>query len=842
MRVIGRWSLSHLRHHAGRTLLAAAAVAAGTATFTAVGRAGSALDRTLAVTVDALAGHAHLHVTGPSGVPELVETLRALPDVDEAQPVIEQVVQPERTSLGALLIVGVDLLADTSRRDLRLEIDGATVDDPLVFIAQPDSLAISPDLAARAGLGLGDALEVMAGDSRRHFVVRALLASDGLAHAFGGNIAVMDVYAAQQLFGRGRRFDRIDVRLKETADRVAAQHAIEDVAADLHVDLADRRRDEIRRQAASILGAFDALTALALVVAATITWHVCSLAVDRRREDVGVFRAMGADPRPLFVAMLAEAALLGGAAGIVGATGGVLLSDVVLRVMGFAAEGTRGLLAGAVTMRDMGSPLIAGTTVGSLCAVVGAWHPAWRTVRDTPTMVLRRGVHVVRSRRESTNTGVLVCIVLTATAAVLWQIDWMRPVLLPIATGLGAAAAMGLAGAIVSSLSKSVATIFACGAMGAIRIAGSGLRQNARTATTGAALVIGAGFALGAAGLSASMTSSFDGWLASSMAGDLVIRASPGWGPSATRLPGEMIRTVRDTDAVAAADAVRSERIEYQGTSAFLVAIDGTPYGQRTHHQFLAGDAGAFDRLAESPVAVVTDDFASRFNVVLGDTFELPSPRDAQTFRAIAVVAGDRRAVMLDRSRFASHWGRDDVDAIFVSIAPDAGAENVRDLLRRRLHATPALILTRGEFLAAAAAAIEPIRHVAAAIVAIVCIVALLGVVLSQAALAGERTHEMAIWRALGATPRELRGALCAEAAALAAVCLVVAVPTGALFAWFLRTRVASGVAGMTLPPAYPVDVLAALVVILPVATLGAIWLMSWRLAGGSAERWLSDA
>ena len=43
--------------------------------------------------------------------------------------------------------------------------------------------------------------------------------SGGLTSAFGGNLAVMDIYAAQQVFGRGRRFDRIDLKLQERARR-----------------------------------------------------------------------------------------------------------------------------------------------------------------------------------------------------------------------------------------------------------------------------------------------------------------------------------------------------------------------------------------------------------------------------------------------------------------------------------------------------------------------------------------------------------------------------------------------------------------------------------------------
>ena len=53
----------------------------------------------------------------------------------------------------------------------------------------------------------------MVGD--KAFTVRGIMRSGGLTSAFGGNLAVMDIYAAQLVFGRGRRFDRIDLKLKE---------------------------------------------------------------------------------------------------------------------------------------------------------------------------------------------------------------------------------------------------------------------------------------------------------------------------------------------------------------------------------------------------------------------------------------------------------------------------------------------------------------------------------------------------------------------------------------------------------------------------------------------------
>ncbi len=55
-------------------------------------------------------------------------------------------------------------------------------------------------------------MRTMAGD--QVFTVRGIMKPGGLASAFGGDLAIMDIYAAQKVFGRGRKFDRIDLALR----------------------------------------------------------------------------------------------------------------------------------------------------------------------------------------------------------------------------------------------------------------------------------------------------------------------------------------------------------------------------------------------------------------------------------------------------------------------------------------------------------------------------------------------------------------------------------------------------------------------------------------------------
>src|SRR5205823_6367932 len=92
--------------------------------------------------------------------------------------------------------------------------EDAVVDDPLIFLAQADSLIVTRAFADRNHLTKGSPLSLGVGGGRKLFTVRGIMKASRLADAFGGNVAIMDIYAAQKMFGRGRTFDRIDLAFK----------------------------------------------------------------------------------------------------------------------------------------------------------------------------------------------------------------------------------------------------------------------------------------------------------------------------------------------------------------------------------------------------------------------------------------------------------------------------------------------------------------------------------------------------------------------------------------------------------------------------------------------------
>ena len=206
-------SLPYVRKHVLRTLLTMTGIVLGVAVFVGMHTANRSVLAAFNRTVDRIAGATQLQVTAGDGFPEdVLERVQSVPGVRVAVPVIEAVLSTPFKGQGDILVLGVDMTGDRSLRDYDLESgEEAVIDDPLVFLAQPDSLIVTNTFAERNKLQVGSRvpMETMAG--QKQFVVRGIMKSSGLASAFGGNLAIMDVYAAQSVFGRGRTIDRIDI-------------------------------------------------------------------------------------------------------------------------------------------------------------------------------------------------------------------------------------------------------------------------------------------------------------------------------------------------------------------------------------------------------------------------------------------------------------------------------------------------------------------------------------------------------------------------------------------------------------------------------------------------------
>ena len=199
-------------------MLTTAGIVLGVALLVGMQTANRSVLRAFNQTVERIAGKAQLQVSaGDAGFGEdVLERVQSLPEVRAAAPVIEAEADPGLPGQGKLLILAVDMTGDRSLRDYDFDNgDQDVIDDPLVFLAQPDSLILTREFADRNHIAIGGKIAFDTMEGRKQFTVRGILKAGGMAQAFGGNLGIMDIYAAQSVFGRGRHFDRIDIGLQE---------------------------------------------------------------------------------------------------------------------------------------------------------------------------------------------------------------------------------------------------------------------------------------------------------------------------------------------------------------------------------------------------------------------------------------------------------------------------------------------------------------------------------------------------------------------------------------------------------------------------------------------------
>src|SRR5262249_16840313 len=171
-------------------------------------------------TLELIAGPAQLEITlgaGEVGFPEAtVEAARADPGVEVALGLVRGTLAVADDPGDTLELCGVDLTkgATPPRSHIGLAEGGS---DPLAWLADPRSIALTSSFAASRGLAVGDRLRLSTREGMATFTVRGLLESQGMARAFGGALAVMDLPAAQLALGKDHLVDQVDLVLRPGA-------------------------------------------------------------------------------------------------------------------------------------------------------------------------------------------------------------------------------------------------------------------------------------------------------------------------------------------------------------------------------------------------------------------------------------------------------------------------------------------------------------------------------------------------------------------------------------------------------------------------------------------------
>ncbi len=380
IRLLKTFSWRELIHHPWRNAAAVVAVMLGVALAFSVHliNASALAEFSQAVRSVGAQPDLELRAVQSSFDETLFERVARHPQVAVASPVLELAGYAVSASgqRVALRLVGLDALVVAQLAPALLPVPSANADRFALFA--PGAVFLNP--AARqslpdAGFKLQSGLQLLP------------VQVAGSVSAGGVALAVMDIAALQDLFGKGGQLSRIDVRLKPGADRAAVIASLQlppAIAAAEPGDAAQRVSNLSRAYRVNLT----VLALVALFTGAFLVFSVLSLSVAKRAQQFALLGVLGLAGRERLQLVLAESLLLGLLGSMLGLALGGALAALALRLLGGDLGG--GYFAGAAPALQWSSPaaLVYGV-LGVAAAGVGGWWPARAAQKLPPAQTLK---------------------------------------------------------------------------------------------------------------------------------------------------------------------------------------------------------------------------------------------------------------------------------------------------------------------------------------------------------------------------------------------------------------------------------------------------------------------
>lgn len=838
-------SWQYVRKHLLRSLLTIAGIVLGVAVFVGMHTANQSVLTAFTNTVDRIAGATQLQITaGEAGFEEeILERVQGVPEVRVAVPVIEAVATPETRAKGNLLILAVDMTGDRSLREYALEDgDDSFIEDPLVFLAQPDSIMITREFAAENGLKANDALTLRSMDGPKRFVVRGIMKSSGLTSAFGGNLAIMDVYAAQKVFGRGRRFDRIDLAVQEGLRPEEVGKRLEQLlGAGYQVESPSSRGKQFE-SLSSVYGMLANITSLfALFIGMFIIYNSFAIAVTQRRSEIGILRALGATRGQIQVLFLAESAV----GGLVGAGLGAGLGVLIARGMAGSLGNLLGEIYGVAQKAEEVSSdprLLAGAVgLGLITSLVAAWIPARNAARVDPVQALQKGKFQLLTAGENRTRRGLAFLFLGLVGLTLvygeGRLIFYAGYFLSIFAGVLMVPTLGLWLAKgLRPLLKAVRPVE--GALAADSL----IQSPRRTSGAVAALALSVSLIVALGGMTQAAYASIEEWLRIALNPDMYLSPSQNLTDRSFRFPAAFAEEVVKLPGVRRTQLVRTVRVPVDGEPVMLVSLEVASIRKEVRLPVVSGDGDRmYGEAAAGRGVIVSDNFALQHRRKAGEMLRLNTPAgplDLPILGTVVDYSDQKGSILLDRAVYEKYWKDDSVNVVRIYLEPGVTVAQMRDRVAAQMGDRYKYFVFTNEDLRSYILKITDqwfgLTYIQ---IAVAVLVSILGIVNTLTVSITDRRRELGVLQAVGGLRMQIRGTIWLEALAIGAIGLVLGWVFGAVALYYALETSARDLSGMRLEYTYPFRMALALIpVILGSSFLSALGPAETAVRGSLVE------
>ena len=782
-----------------------------------------------AMAVDGVVDLSIFHKTGDAFPQGLLAKVQAVDGVHAAAASLSRTINlpadffdadPAKTDrVTALKLVGIDPYGAKTVRTYPL-LSGRYLD-----VADSAAALISQSLADDLSVKVGDSFPLPTVNGLTRLTVVGIL----LPRLGPGNEEVLvTLPEAQTLTAEPARVNTIDVTFNSSdeAQRTRIAQNIQAALGDDYQLGALLGGEEMFASLKAGQVAFSLFGALALFMGAFIIFNTFRTVVAERRHDIGVLRAIGASRKLIVGIILAEGLIQGAVGTLVGLALGYLAGLLVLALTGQMMTQFLNLKMGAPVV----SPLVLSVSIllGVGVTVFAGLVPAIRASRVTPLEALRPStadLEFTRALSPWFMLGLILC-ALAVLALFSGQLALIVPGGILFLTGV-VLIAPGFVRPIITVFGKLVALLYAHHGIGELA-QGNLTRQPARVAVTASATMLGLAIVVAAGGLVASLNGTLGDVMQKSLGSDyLFIPPSVALWASNIGADARLTQRLHSVDGVGEISTMRYSASLANGKPVSLLGIDPLVFPQVGGLHFQQGiEFLAYQELAQGRALIANGAFLTTIGAHVGDTIMLSTLHGRVPYRIVAMAADLLNIKIasgyISQANLQTDFGV--AEDVFIQFNLKPGADRTAAEVQIKTIAAdyPQFRVVAGKaYYGQMHAEMDAAFSGMYFVLALLALPSLIAMLNTLAIGVLERTREIGMLRAVGATRKQITSMVVAEALLLA----LIGAAFGVLCGLYLGFVFVSGLATIfPLGYAFPLTgILAAIIIALVFGVLASI-------------------
>ncbi len=770
-----------------RTGLTILAVALGVGVVIAIDLAGQSAAGSFNSSLESLAGKSDFEITAPGGLDQtLLGRLVRLPDAFTFTPRIEDFASIDGRG-EAIPFIGIDLVASGGQGgpfDVQRDPGSAAAD-----LATGDPVLVGSGLNLREG----QKIRLLVNDRIHEFSVAGILQKRP-GELGDARVIVADIGLAQQVTGKNGRLDSITVSTPRYGSIEPWESVLKQLLpASVSVQRGGARTDENRKMLAAFRWNLHVLSYIALLVGAFLIYNTISISVVRRRNEIGVIRALGGTRGLILAGFLAEALFFAFTGSLAGVLVGRLMAIGAVKLVGSTVESLYVTSQAAPVALTFGA-VVNGVGIGFAVSLLASLAPAWEASQVAPVEAMARGREefVAALRSRWTVYWAIAALLLAAVFSKLPAIHgqpifaYLAVLLLVGGTSMAIPNLVAIFAGVVDGLLERLMQVEALLAVRSLR--GSIGRTSVLTAAlaTAVAMTASVGVMVG------SFRETVALWMDNQLKADFYLR--PAGSAAADRHPtlsAQIADRIAGIPGVESVDRFRAYPITYDGLPATLAGGEASSVRNSAATRFLPGENrdAILKQLPTGDFAIVSEPFANKHDVRVGSVLHVPLGGGVHDFRVLGIYydySTERGFIVLDRRVLLRYLPDPASSNLAVYLRPGADSAAVRTGIDKAIAGHSVLVFSNRELRRGAIEIFDRTFRITYALEAVAIFVAVIGIAGALLALVIDRRREFALLRFLGAAQSQVRGVILCEAGLLGLLANCIGIVLGTVLSLIL--------------------------------------------------------